>query len=139
MRHHHIAIWITVVLHLVLGFLWYSPYTFLEPWAYGFGLDLETMAEPDPLAFIFVILGSVATCYIVSWLVQRLRITGVGGAIWLATLMWLGFGFSAIAPHYLFAKVGSSALIIDLANTFVAVLMTCLILTLWRKPDRTIA
>lgn len=139
MRHNHIAIWVTVVLHLALGFVWYSPYVLLEPWTYGFGLDPQTMAEPDPLAFIFVIIGAVASCYIVSWLVRRLQISGVGGAVWLSVLLWLGISFPALAPHYMFAKVGNSALIVDLGNTFVALLMTCLILTLWRRPVRTLS
>lgn len=139
MRHHHLAIWVTVILHLVLGFVWYSPYTFLEPWAYGFALDLETMSAPNPLAFIFVIAGAAASCYVISWLIRRLTITGLGGAIWLGVLLWLGLGFPALAPHYVFGQVGNSALIIDLASTFVATLMTCIILTLWRKPHRTIA
>ncbi len=138
MRHNHIAIWIMVVAQIAIGFLWYSPFTFLEPWAYGFGLDLATMGEPNPLAFIVIFVTSVASCYVISWLILRLGIKGTGGALLLGILLWLGVSVQALAPHYMFAQVGKSALIIDLGNSFVVVVVTCLVLTLWRKPDRTI-
>ncbi|MEZ5811653.1 MAG: DUF1761 domain-containing protein [Rhizobiaceae bacterium] len=139
MRHNHIAIWVTALLQVALGFLWYSPLAFLEPWAYGFGLDLTVMGEPDPVALIVVVLGAVVNCYVVSWLIRRMAITGVGGAVWLALWLWLGLGLPWLMPHYLFAKVGNSALIVDAAQLLVATSMTCLILALWRRKPRTIA
>ena len=138
MRHNHIAIWVMVVAQMAIGFLWYSPFTFLEPWSYGFGLDLATMGDPNPLAFIVIVLTSVASCYVISWLIRRLGIKGAAGALALGIFLWLGVAVHAIAPHYMFGQVGKSALIIDLGNSLVVIVVTCLVLALWRKPDSPI-
>ncbi len=139
MRHNHIAIWVTAVLQIAIGFGWYSPYTFLEPWAYGFGLDLAMMGDPDPMAFIVIIITSLLSCYVISWLIRRLSITGFGGGLMLGLALWLGVSIHALAPHYMFAQIGQSALVIDLGNSLVVIVVTCLILAVWRKPDRTIS
>lgn len=133
MRHNHIAVWVTVILNVALGFLWYAPFSFLEPWAYGFGTDTAAMGQPNPMAFIVVIIGAIFACYVTSWLITRMEIFGIRGGLKLGLLLWLGFGFPTIAPHYLFAQVGQSALIIDLGFVLIATVLTALILTLWRR------
>ncbi len=139
MRHNHIAIWVMVLLQMAIGFAWYSPYAFLEPWSYGFGLDIKTMGDPNPLAFIVIIITSVFSCYVISWLIRRLAITGFGGGLLLGLALWLGVAVHALAPHYMFAQVGKSALVIDLGNSLVVIVVTCLVLSIWRRPDRSIS
>lgn len=132
MKHNHVAVWVLVVAHMALGFLWYSPFLFLNPWAAGFRLDVATMAEPNPLAFVFVIAGAALSGYVASWLIARLDIRDIGGAVQLAVILWAGPVFAALAPHYLFGQIGLAALAIDLANTLVGMLITTIVLTLWR-------
>lgn len=131
MKHNHLAIWILVVLHMALGFLWYSPLLFLNPWAAGFRLDVATMAAPNPMAFAFVIGGAALSGYVASWLIQKLGVADLAGAAKLALLLWIGPVLAALAPHYLFGQIGLGALAIDLANTLVGMLLTTIVLTLW--------
>ncbi|MFZ1679803.1 MAG: DUF1761 domain-containing protein [Rhizobiaceae bacterium] len=133
MKHNHVAIALLVIAHLALGFLWYSPFLFLEPWAAGFRLNLAAMAAPNPLAFVFIVLGAVVSSYVLSWLILRLDIAGFGGAVMLALALWAGPVFAALAPHYLFGQVGIPALAIDLANVLVALVISTVVLALWRR------
>ncbi len=133
MKHNHVAIVLLVIAHLALGFLWYSPLLFLEPWAAGFRLNIAAMAAPNPLAFVFVVLGALVSSYVLSWLVLRLDITSLSGALALALVIWAGPVFAALAPHYLFGQVGLPALVIDLANVLVALMISTVVLTLWRR------
>ncbi|MBK8456691.1 MAG: DUF1761 domain-containing protein [Phyllobacteriaceae bacterium] len=135
MKHNHIAIWILVVAHMALGILWYSPFLFLDPWAAGFRLDVATMAEPNPMAFVFVIGGAALSGYVASWLIGKLGVTDMAGATKLALILWAGPVFAALAPHYLFGQIGLGALAIDLANTLFGMLMTTIVLTLWRAKS----
>ncbi|GIL00770.1 MAG: hypothetical protein BroJett030_06690 [Alphaproteobacteria bacterium] len=137
MRHNHLAIWVTVALHMVLGFLWYSPFLFLDGWAAGFRIDAAAMAQPNPAALVLALAGAAISCYVASWLIQRLGVADATAALGLAVALWAGFVFAALAPHYLFAQVGAGALLIDLANTAVATLMTVFILTFWRARAPT--
>ena len=47
-KHNHIAIVVAVLLHQVIGFLWYSEFLFVTQWKAGVGKK---------------------ACYFISWLV----------------------------------------------------------------------
>jgi hypothetical protein len=78
MRHNPLAIIVVVVLHHVLGFLWYGP-LFMKAWAAGHKLDAAAM-QPSAGPFIVTLICSILAAVAMSWLIQRLGVKdGMGG------------------------------------------------------------
>ena len=87
----------------------------------------------NPLPLIADIVGWIFSSYFISWLVQQIDIRSFNQGIGLAVLLWVGVALPLLAPHYLFAGIGSSVLLIDAMNALVQLAATCCLLALWRK------
>jgi len=132
-KHNHLAIVAAVILHQVIGFLWYSPLLFLLPWVVGLGKRAGDLNLANPIPFFADIAGWFCASYFISWFEQHLEVRSVNQAIGLAVLLWGGVALPLLVPHYLFAGIGLVVLLIDAMNALVQLLATCLLLALWRK------
>jgi len=132
-KHNHLAIIVAVVIHQVIGFLWYSPFLFLGPWVQGLGKQVGELDMSNPAPFLADIVGWVFTCYFISWLVQRLAVETFQQALGLSILLWVGVAVPLMAPHYLFAGLHSNVLMIDAMNALVQLAATCCLLAVWRR------
>lgn len=132
-KHNHIAIIVAVVIHQVIGFLWYSPFLFLGPWAQGLGKQVSELDMPNPTPFLADIVGWFFACYFISWLVQRVAVETFQQALGLSILLWVGVAVPLIAPHYLFAGLHTNVLMVDAMNALVQLAATCCLLAVWRR------
>jgi len=132
-KHNHIAIVVAVVIHQVIGFLWYSPFLFLGPWAQGLGKQISELDMPNPAPFLADIVGWFFACYFISWLVQRVAVETFQQSLGLSILLWVGVAVPLMAPHYLFAGLHSNVLMIDAMNALVQLAATCCLLAVWRR------
>jgi hypothetical protein len=132
-RHHHGAILVTVILNQVVGFFWYSPYLFLNPWAAGLGKQVNGLTQNDPLPFVGSIAAAFLSCYVISWLFQFLGVETIRDGSSAAIMLWLGIILPVLLPHYMFAGISFSVLFIDALNALFSLVMTCSILAVWRK------
>jgi uncharacterized protein DUF1761 len=133
LKHNHIAIFLAVILHQVIGFLWYSPLLFLYPWVAGLGKKLTDFDMSNPAPFVADIVGWFFACYFISWLVQRMALNTFTQGLGLAMLLWIGIALPMLAPHYLFAGVHRTVLLIDTMNELVQLTVTCCLLVVWKK------
>ena len=132
-RHHHRAILATVLLNQVVGLLWYSHYLFLNPWAAGLGKKVSELDRGNLAPFIGAIFGAFLSCYVISWLLQRLGAnTGIKGAS-VGIILWVGIALPVFLSHYMFAGLSFSVLFIDALNALFVLVMTGFILATWRK------
>lgn len=136
-RTNHVAVIVTVVLHQILGFLWYS----VAPWAVP---RLEALGKPasdvnavDPVALGLDIVGWILAAYVVAWLIQKTGVNSAGGGAMLAVILWLGLALPTLVPHYAFAGLQTIVTVVDAANVLVALLITAIILAVW--PARSAA
>jgi len=56
-RHNHVAILVAVILHQVIGFLWYSNFLFVHQWMAGLGKKASDFDMTNPTPFIADIVG----------------------------------------------------------------------------------
>jgi hypothetical protein len=133
LKHNHIAIIVAVILHQVIGFLWYSPFLFLHPWAAGLGKKVTDLDTANPAPFIADIVGWFFACYFISWLVQRVPVNTFKQGLGVAILLWTGVALPLLAPHYLFAGVHQDVLLIDAMNALVQLAAACCLLAVWKK------
>lgn len=71
---NHPAIWVSIILQFVIGFIWYGP-LFGKAWMEMVGLNLQ-MIEADPPGaggWITNIVASVSGVYLLAWLFVKLK------------------------------------------------------------------
>jgi len=132
-KHNYMAIVAAVILHQVIGFLWYSDFLFVQQWMAGLGKKAGDFDMTNPAPFIADIVGWFFASTFISWLVQRTQIQSFNQAVGLAVLLWVGVALPLLAPHYLFAGIHTSVLMIDAMNALVQLAATCGLLAVWRK------
>ena len=93
LKINHLAVLLGVVLQFVIGYLWYSPILFGNPWMEMVDLDLATIEANPPGANIWIInvAASVAAIYLLAWLFTQLNVDNWFSGVYYGFL--LGFGF----------------------------------------------
>lgn len=100
------------VFGMALGALWYSPVLFAKPWMKAAGLTPEDV-KPTPLPYAIAMTGWVIGAIVYSMIANALGITGVGGALLLSVLLWLGFSLPPYAMGVFYSNRGPMLLPID--------------------------
>ena len=75
LKINHLAVWASVVLISVLGFLWYGP-LFGDPWMEMVGITMAD-AEADPpgaATWITNTLATAAPLYVLAWLFTQMGV-----------------------------------------------------------------
>src|SRR5260370_40731340 len=89
---HHLAAWILVVVHQLVGYGWYA--IFGEKWL---NLHARTMTDIDRThnvgAYFLAILTAVVVKYALAWLIARLDPTKAAARLQVAFLCWAAFLF----------------------------------------------
>ena len=82
LKINHAAVWVSVVMTFVIGFIWYGP-LFGEPWMAMVGITPES-AEANSGAGMWVtnVLSSVIQMYVLAWLFTKMSVnSGIQGAM----------------------------------------------------------
>lgn len=125
------AVFLAVVLHQVLGYLWYGVF-FAKPWLAGLGKTLSDLDPSAPLPYILDVIGWLLASLVMAWLVVRLDIRSARSGAMLGFALWLGLAVPAVVPHYAFIGLKPIVTAIDCGDLLVAFLMTGAILGAWR-------
>ncbi len=125
------AVFVAVVLHQVLGYLWYGLF-FADAWLKGIGKSPAEIHPSDPLPYILDVVGWLLASLVMAWLVVRLDIHSAAGGALLGLAVWLGFLVPAFLPHYAFIGLKPIIIVIDGGDLLIASLMTGAILGAWR-------
>ena len=89
---NHAAVWVSVVVLSILGFLWYGP-IFGESWMGMVGLTMEAAEANPPGAGTWVtnFIATIIPVYVMAYLYSKLGVSSlVEGAIW---GLIIGFSF----------------------------------------------
>jgi hypothetical protein len=132
-KHNHFAIAATVVLNQLLGFLWYSPVLFLSPWVRGLGKVVDQLDRSNPMPYIVSVVASTAACYVISWLVQALKIGTFKRGVGFGAILWFGIAAPGLVMHNAFAGLSWTVTAIDALNVLIALAFSCGLLAAWRR------
>jgi hypothetical protein len=113
MKHNHVAVGTIVLLHQVIGLLWYSPVLFLSPWLKAQGKTVEQLNLADPALLIVAALSSALACYAISWCIHILRIDTYKRGVGIGGLVGAGFALPSLALHDAFIGVSWTVAAID--------------------------
>lgn len=131
---NHLAVWVSIILLHVLGFLWYGP-LFGEPWMRMVGLDMATVEANPPGASIWIsnFIATVIPVYVLAWLFTKLEVTSWLRGAGLGLLISFSFIFLSTLTHDLFAQNPYGLTWITAGFNMVALTVTGAILGAWTK------
>jgi len=134
-RHNHLAILAVVVIHQIVGFVWYSPVLFLSPWVHGQGKEVDQLNQSDPVPFVVSIATSILVSYVVSWLVQVLKADTVKRGAGVGGILGIGVAAPAITMHYAFLGMSWNVIAVDALHSIVLLGLTGGLLAAWRPKE----
>ena len=127
---NHVAVLTTIVVSQLLGFLWYSV-LFGKPWALGYRLQENALADMAPWTYLITIAGAALFGYGTAIFAGLIAVSGLSGGLLLGAGLWLGI----LAPRYLlhavFGRISVPAMAIDMGFDALISVSTAIILTLW--------
>ncbi len=130
---NYLAILIAALGSMLVGFLWYGP-LFGEYWMKLKGYTPETMKAmkiSPRLAMPLAGVCALIIAFVLATFVQFLNPQGVGGAVMLAVLVWIGFVVTTHANYVLFEERDVKLFLLNIAHHFCAILTATLVITLW--------
>ncbi len=132
---NHLAVWILVVVHQLIGFGWYA--VFGNIWL---NLNAKTMTDienPHDFApYVIAIIASIFVNYALAWLVVRMNAESAGCGFAIAAICWFSFLFVEYATISLFSAFGTNPwplVLINMGRPFLAFSVSGLMLGAWRK------
>ncbi len=135
-RINHLAVWILVVVHQLVGWGWYA--IFGEMWL---NYHAKTMTDIERThsvgAYLIAFVASIFVNYALAWLISRLNATNAVAGLKIALICWFAFLFveySTISVFSAFETNPWPLVFIDMGRPFVAFSISGLLLGAWRKP-----
>ena len=135
LKINHLAILVCVVLSFALGFLWYGPVMFQDPWMSMVGLDMATIEANPPGIGIWIsnLVATLIPLYVVAWLFTKLDVrSGIRGA-GICLLIAFSFDFLARMTSNMFAQAPYPLAWITGGYDMVFLTISGFILGAWRK------
>ena len=134
-RINHLAVWILVVIHQLVGFGWYS--IFGEVWL---NYHAKTMTDIERthsfVPYLIAIVASIFVNYALAWLITRVNATNAIAGLKIAIICWFAFLFveySTISAFSAFETNPWPLVLIDMGRPFVAFAISGLVLGGWRR------
>ena len=133
---NHLAVWILVVVHQLIGFGWYA--LFGELWLRYHARTMTDIEQTHDFApYLVAIAASIAVNYALAWLISRLNATGAIAGLRIAIACWFAFLFveySTVSAFSAFETNPWPLVFIDMGRPFLAWSLSGLVLGAWQKP-----
>lgn len=132
---NHVAVWVLVVIHQLVGYCWYK--IFGEMWL---NYHARTMTDiertHDWIAYAIAIIAAIFVNYALAWLIGRLNATNAVAGLKIAVICWFAFLFveySTIAVFSAFETNPWPLVFINMGRPFVAWALSGLVLGAWQR------
>ncbi len=125
-----VAVLIGVVVALVVGFIWYSKFLFLNPWLAGIGKPSDFTQEAKPINWVITILAAFIEALFLAVLMGVMGSSGPVAGLQAGFMVWLGFVATTSASNVAFAQRGWKVWGIEAGNHLVTLLLMGLVLAL---------
>lgn len=131
---NHLAVWVTVVILTVLGFLWYGP-LFGDTWMDMVGLDPATVEANPPGAGVWItnIIATVVPVYVLAWLFVQLGVDNLLRGALIGLAIAFAFVFLSRMTSNMFADAPYGLTWITGGFDMVAMAISGAILGAWTK------
>ena len=132
---NHLAVWILVMVHQLIGFGWYA--IFGELWlSYHAKTMTDIERTHDVVPYLVAIGASIFVNYALAWLISRLTATTAIAGLRIAIVCWFAFLFveySTISAFSAFETNPWPLVLINMGRPFLAFALSGLVLGAWQK------
>jgi hypothetical protein len=134
-----LAVLVSGIAAMVVGFIWYSPILFARPWMVLMGYDpndkagLEEMRKSASKTYSIAFVLSLISAFVLA---KIILVTTVDSALYgmkIAFAVWLGFVTTVQLTAVLFAKKPFKLYAIDTGYQLVCYLLMGVILAIWPR------
>ena len=132
MNVNYLAVIVSAVAALVIGFAWYAPPVFGNRWMAYLGTTQAQLGQPGPTGIVVGIVASVVNAWVLALLALNLGATTITDAVMLGVLAWLGFMATLTAAQISFEKRPWGLWVLNNAHNVIVQVVMAAIVTLWR-------
>jgi len=97
-----VAVLVSAVASMVVGFLWYSPPLFQKAYLAEIGKTAEDAAAAPPTNYLISFVLAIVEAFFLSTLISAMGNPGVGSGLAAGFMVWLGFVATTSAANSLF-------------------------------------
>ena len=97
-----VAVIVSAVASMVVGFLWYSPPLFQKAYLAEIGKTAEDAAAAPPTNYLISFVLAIVEAFFLSTLISAMGNPGVGSGLAAGFMVWLGFVATTSAANSLF-------------------------------------
>lgn len=135
LKINHVAVWILVLLHQIIGGMWYSQIAFAGKWTELMGKSMSDFENAGFTPFIFSIINAIIMVYSMAWLFKKLNVENFVNGMRYAFVFWLAFLFVELATFNSFELRPFGLTLIDAGKSLVTFLISGFVLGFWKKYD----
>jgi len=131
---NYLHVFVAALVVFVLGWLWYSPLLFFEPWMRLRGMDpvATTAGATMPAGKLLIeLVRCLVLAYVIARFVALLGITSWMGAVHFGLLLWVGFPVILLTGSVLWENVPWKVAAIHAGDWLVKLLVIPIIVSLW--------
>ena len=132
---NHLAVWILVVVHQLVGFGWYK--VFGDQWL---NLNAKTMTDIEQthsvVPYLIAIVASIFVNYALAWFISRLNAASAVAGLKIGLVCWFAFLFveySTISAFSAFETNPWPLVFINMGRPLLAFAISGLVLGAWRR------
>jgi Protein of unknown function (DUF1761) len=133
-RINHLAVWILVVIHMVVGGAWYA--LFGNAWLNYHAKTMTDIEQPhDPVPYIVAFVAAIFVNYTLAWLIGKLDANNAVAGLKVALICWFSFLFVEHATISVFSAFGTNPwplILIDMGRALLAFVVSGLVLGVWK-------
>jgi uncharacterized protein DUF1761 len=138
MRVNLLAVLVSAISTMALGFIWYSPVLFAKPWMREMGYDPNDKAKTQEMqkgagtAYAGSFVASLVAAFILGKVIELRQLDGVLYGMKIGLGVWLGFVATVQLTGALFMKNSMKLFAINTGYQLVCYLAMGAILAVWR-------
>ncbi len=128
-----LAVLVSVIPSMAIGFIWYSPSVFYKQWLAGIGKSWENRPmSPMPMLFVFTILASLVEAVALALVLKAMGWSAALSGALGGFLLWLGFVAPTNLVNKLYAGHGWKVWMIEAGDHLLYLLVAGGIIGAWR-------
>ena len=126
-----LAVVVSAVAAMVVGFIWYSPPLFEKAWLDDIGRSRDDIEGDSPIKFLVAFIGALLMAYILARLLDIVGGPSLELGILMAVVVWVAFVAATSATNFAFAGRPVRLWLIENGNHLVTLLLMGIILGVW--------
>lgn len=129
---NYLAVVVSAVVALVIGFVWYAPPVFGNRWMSYLGTTQAQLGNPGPMGMATGVVASLANAWVLAVLSLNLKGSTLTDGVLLGVLCWLGFMATITAAQISFEKRPWGLWLLNNAHNVLIQILMGAIVTVWR-------